>query len=63
MLNETEAFPVKLGWFNHLPIHNDEDLPIEFKDPNFPECTNYPNIKVEQTELNVFEKYPFTSSF
>ena len=47
----------------HLPIYNDEELPIEFKEPNFPECTNYPNLKVEPRELHVFEKCPFTSSF
>ena len=47
MLNEKEGLPVKLEWFNHLPIYNKKDLPIEFNEPNFPECINYPNLKVE----------------
>ena len=63
MLNEKEGLPVKLEWFNHFPIYNDEELPIEFKEPNFPECTNYPNLKIEPRELYAFEKYPFTRSF
>ena len=60
MLNEKEGLPVKLEWFNHLPIYNDEELPIE---SNFPECTNYPLLKIRPRELHAFEKHPFTSSF
>ena len=41
MLNEKEGLPVKLEWFNHLPIYNKEDIPIKFKEPNFPECPNH----------------------
>ena len=36
MLNEKEGLLVKLEWFNHLPIYNKEDLPIKFKQSNFP---------------------------
>ena len=53
MLNEREGLPVKLEWFNHLPIYNKEDLPIEFKESNFTECTNYPNLKAQSRELHV----------
>ena len=63
MLNEKEGLPVKLEWFNHLPIYNNEELPIKFKETNFPKCTNYPNVKVESREFSAFEKHPFTSSF
>ena len=35
MLNEKDGRPVKLEWFNHLPIYNKEDLPIEFKEAIF----------------------------
>ena len=52
-----------MKWFNHLPIYNKKDLPIKFKEPNFAECTNYPNLKVEPRELHAFEKHPFASSF
>ena len=44
MLNEKEGLPIELEWFHH-----------QIQKPNFPECTNYPNLKVE---LNMFEKYP-----
>ena len=63
MLNENEGLPIKLEWFNHLLIYNKEELSIEFKEPNFPECTNYPNLKVKPRELPVFEKHQFTSYF
>ena len=46
MLNKNEGLPVKLEWFNHLPIYNEEDIPIEFKEQNYPQRTNYPNLKV-----------------
>ena len=32
MQNEKERLPVKLEWFNHLPIFNEWDLPIELKE-------------------------------
>ena len=63
MLNEKEGLAVLLEWFNHLPIYNNEELPIKFKEVNFPECTNYSNLKVEPRELHAFEKHPFTSFF
>ena len=63
MLNEKEGLTIKLKWFNHLPISNKEDLPIEFKEPHFPQYTNYPNLNVQLRELHEFEKHPFTSSF
>ena len=62
MLNKKEGLPVLLEWFNHLPIYNDEELPIKLKEPNFPECTYYLNLKVEPSELYAFEKHPFASS-
>ena len=63
MLHEKEGLPVKLEWFNHLPIYNEEDLPIRFKERTFPECTNYPNLKVEPRELYAFETHSFASYF
>ena len=33
------------------------------QEQNFPECTNYPNLKVEPREVHPFEKHLFTSSF
>ena len=63
MLNEEEGLPVKLKWLNHLPISNEEDIPIEIKEQYFPQCTNYPNLKVQPRELHEFEKHPCTSSF
>ena len=63
MLNEKEGLPLKLEWFDHLPIYNNEDLAIKFKEPNFSECTNYPNLKVKPRELHAFDMHPFTSSF
>ena len=62
MLNEKEGIPVKLECFTHLPIYNRKDLPIKFKVPNFPEYTNYPNLKVQPRELHAFEKHPFFNS-
>ena len=32
MLNQKEGLPVKFEWFDHLPIYNEEDIPIEFKE-------------------------------
>ena len=62
MLNERRS-SCKIGMFNHLPTYNNEDLPIKFKEPNFPEWTNYLNLKVEPKALHMFEMYPFTSFF
>ena len=62
MLNEKEGLPVKLEWFNHFPIYNGKEIPIKFKEQNFPLCTNYPNLKVEPRELDAFKKHPFTTS-
>ena len=53
MLNEKEGLPVKLEWFNHLLIYNEEDLLIEFKEQNFPQYTNYSNLKVQPIKLYV----------
>ena len=61
MLNEKEGLPVNLEWFNHLPIYNKEDIPIEFQEQKFPKCTNYPNLKDYSRELCTFEKHPFAS--
>ena len=63
MLNEKEGLSVKLEWFNHLPIYNDEDLAMEFKEQKFPQCMNCPNLNVQPRELHAFEKYPFITSF
>ena len=35
MLIEKEGLPVKLEWFNHLPIYHNKNLPIEFKNKIF----------------------------
>ena len=63
VINEKEELPVKLEWFDHLPIYSEKDLPIELKEPNFSECTYYPNLKVEQRVLFEFEMLLLTSSF
>ena len=63
MLNEKEGLPVKLGWFNHLLMYHEQDKPIEFQEQNFPQCTNYPNLKIQPRELHTLETHPFTSSF
>ena len=52
----------KKDYSNHLPIYNNDELTIKFKQPNFPECTNYPNHKIQPRELDAFEKHPFVSS-
>ena len=61
MLNEKEGLPMKMECFDHLPIYNKEDLPIKYEEPNVPECTNYPNLKIQPRELHAFEKHPFAS--
>ena len=50
-LNEKDGLPVQSKWFNHLPIHNEKNIPDEFKDEKYLYCTNYPLIKAEHKEL------------
>ena len=52
-----------MEWFYNLPIYNKEGIPIAYQEQNFPQCINYPNLKVQSRELHAFEKHLFTSSF
>ena len=62
MMNEKEGLPVKSEWFNHLPIYHEKELPMDFKEHDFPVCTNYPNLQVEPRELDAFKTHPFTNT-
>ena len=50
------------NWFNHLPIHNEEYIPDEFKKEKYLYCMNYPLIKRENKVLRQFENNLFVSS-
>ena len=61
--DEKDGLPVEAKWFNHLPIHNEKDLPLEFEASDYPQCLNYTFLKVEPEELDLFENNPFSTNF
>ena len=62
-LQENEGLLVDTKWFNHLPISNQKVLPSDFVSYGYPQCINYPFLKVEPKELDDFENNPFTTCF
>ena len=35
-IDENDGLPVEAKWFNHLPIHDEKDLPIDFATHDYP---------------------------
>ena len=58
-----DGLAIKAKWFNHLPIYDEKDLPIDFVTYDYPQCINYTFLKVEPKELDQFEISPLTTNF
>ena len=54
-LNKKDGLPVQ--------IHNEKNVPDEFKKEKYSYCMNYPLIKVEYKILQQFKSHPFASTF
>ena len=63
LFDEKDGLPVEAKWFNHLPIHNEKDLPLDFETSEYPKCLNYTFLKVEPEEMDLFENNPFSTNF
>ena len=61
--DEKDGLPVEAKWFNHLPIHNEKHLPLDFETSEYPKCLNYTFLKVEPEEMDLFENNPFSTNF
>ena len=49
--NDLTGLPVRYYAYDHLPVVKESNLPEEFTIPQYPVCTNYPNLQVFPEEL------------